>query len=153
MTCIVLLVLLQNEMRWLLCKKKKKKKTWCILLLIPYDMTIVQCYLIDICLTVLISTKGTRWVWPVSRGCLLLRDTWSYLCICRGSVFLYTWVYNCFLGYDCVLHIVNFVILYFSSRELKAQERFSNQNLSVVCRCCRCRKLVTFSSPPPELLG
>jgi hypothetical protein len=27
----------------------------------------------------LISTKGARWVWPVSKGCLLIRNTWSYL--------------------------------------------------------------------------
>ena len=32
----------------------------------------------------LISTKGARRVWPVSRGCLLLRGTWSYLFISWG---------------------------------------------------------------------
>jgi hypothetical protein len=106
-----------------------------------------------ICLIGLISTKDSRWVWPVSRWCLLLRFTRSYLCICRGSVLLYTRFCNCLLGYNCVLHIVNFAILYFSSRELKAQVRFSDQNLSVVCRSRRCRKLFTFSSSPPELLG
>jgi hypothetical protein len=31
----LLLVVLQNKMRWLLCKKKRRKKIWCILLLIP----------------------------------------------------------------------------------------------------------------------
>jgi hypothetical protein len=31
----------------------------------------------------LMSTKGVRRVWPVSRG-YLLRGTWSYLRICRG---------------------------------------------------------------------
>jgi hypothetical protein len=36
-------------------------------------------------------------MWPVSRGCLLLRGTWSYLRICRGSVLLYTRFCNCLL--------------------------------------------------------
>jgi hypothetical protein len=61
----------------------------------------------------LISTKGSRRVWPASRGCLRLRDTWSYLRICRRSVLPYTRFCNCLLDYDCVLHIVNFAILYF----------------------------------------
>jgi hypothetical protein len=34
----------------------------------------------------LISTKGARWVWPVSRGCLFLLGTWSYLRIFRVRV-------------------------------------------------------------------
>jgi hypothetical protein len=38
----------------------------------------------------LISTKGSRLVWTASRGCLLLRGTWSYLHICRGSVLPHT---------------------------------------------------------------
>jgi hypothetical protein len=60
----------------------------------------------------LISTKGARWVWPVSRGCLLLLGTWSYLCICRRSVLPYTRFCYCLLDYDYGLHIVNFAILY-----------------------------------------
>ena len=47
-------------------------------------------------------------------------------------------------------------LLIFSSPEPKAQVSFSDQNLSVVrrrCRCCRCRKLFTFSSSSPEPLG
>jgi hypothetical protein len=51
-------------------------------------------------------------VWPVSRRCLLLRSTWSYLCIYRRSVLPYTRFCNCLLNYDCVLHIGNFPILY-----------------------------------------
>jgi hypothetical protein len=51
-------------------------------------------------------------VWPVSRGCLLLRGTWSYLCICRRSVLPYTRFCNCLSDYGYVLHIVNFTILY-----------------------------------------
>ena len=47
--------------------------------------------------------------------------------------------------------------IFFSSPEPKAQVSFSDQNLSVVrrrCRrCCRCRKLFTFSSSSPEPLG
>jgi hypothetical protein len=45
----------------------------------------------------LISTKAARRVWPVSRGCLLLRGTWSYLRICRRSVLPYTRFCNCLL--------------------------------------------------------
>jgi hypothetical protein len=60
----------------------------------------------------LISTKGSRRVWPVGRGCLLLRDSWSYLCICRRSVLPYTRFCNCLFNYDCVLYMVNFAILY-----------------------------------------
>ena len=50
-------------------------------------------------------------------------------------------------------------ILLFSSPEPKAQVSFSDRNLSVVhhrrCRRCywRCRKLFTFSSSSPEILG
>jgi hypothetical protein len=51
-------------------------------------------------------------VWPVSGGCLLLRGTWSYFCICRRSVLPYTRFCNCLLDYDYVLHNVNFTILY-----------------------------------------
>jgi hypothetical protein len=63
----------------------------------------------------LISTHGSRRVWPVSRGCLLLHNTWSYHRICRRSVLPYTRFCNCILNYDCVLHIVNFTILYWKS--------------------------------------
>ena len=52
----------------------------------------------------LISTKGARRVWPVSRGCLLLRGTWSRLCICRRSVLPYTRICNCLLDYVYILH-------------------------------------------------
>jgi hypothetical protein len=34
----------------------------------------------------LVLIKGARRVWPVSRGCLLLRGTWSYLWCLQGSV-------------------------------------------------------------------
>jgi hypothetical protein len=61
----------------------------------------------------LISTKGIRQVWPVSRGCLLLRSIWSYLRICRRSMLPYTRFCNCLLDYDYVLHIVNLAILYY----------------------------------------
>jgi hypothetical protein len=60
----------------------------------------------------LISTKGARRVWPVSRGCLLLLGTRSYLRICRWSVLPYTRFCNCLLDYGYVLHIVNLAILY-----------------------------------------
>jgi hypothetical protein len=43
----------------------------------------------------LISTKGARQEWLVSRGCLLPRCTWSYLRICRRSVLSYTRFCNC----------------------------------------------------------
>jgi hypothetical protein len=38
---------------------------------------------------------GSRRVWPVSRGCLLLLGTWSYLRNCRRSVLPYTRFCNC----------------------------------------------------------
>jgi hypothetical protein len=60
----------------------------------------------------LISTKGARWVWLFSRGCLLLCGTWSYLCNRWRSVLPYTRFCNCLLDYDYVLYIVNFAILY-----------------------------------------
>ena len=41
----------------------------------------------------------------------------------------------------------------FSSPEPKAQVSSSDQNLSVVRRRCRCRKLFIFSSSSPEPLG
>jgi hypothetical protein len=41
-----------------------------------------------------------------------LRGTWSYLCICRRSVLPYTRFCTCPLDYNCVLHILNFTILY-----------------------------------------
>jgi hypothetical protein len=63
----------------------------------------------------LISTKDVRRVWPVSSGCLLLLGTWSYLCICRGSVLHCTWFCICLLDYDYVWHIVNFAILHLIS--------------------------------------
>jgi hypothetical protein len=75
-----------------------------LLFCIPYWTTGKPVYLI--------STKGARWVWPVSRGCLLLLGTWSYLRICRRYVLPYTRICNCFLDYDYVLHIVNLAILY-----------------------------------------
>jgi hypothetical protein len=40
---------------------------------------------------------GSRWVWPVSRECSLLRGTWFYLRTCRGSVLPYTRFCNCLL--------------------------------------------------------
>jgi hypothetical protein len=58
-----------------------------------------------------ISTNGAQRVWPVSRVYLLLRGTWSYLCICRWSVLPYTGHCICFLNYDYVLH-VNFANCY-----------------------------------------
>lgn len=45
---------------------------------------------------------------------------------------------------------------FFSSSEPKAQVRFSNQNVSIVCRRCRLRssrKLLIFSSYSPDTLG
>jgi hypothetical protein len=55
---------------------------------------------------------SSRWVWLVSGGFSLLRDIGSYLRIRRRSVLPYTPFCNWFLDYDCVLHIVNFAILY-----------------------------------------
>jgi hypothetical protein len=67
-------------------------------------------------LVYLISTKGARRVWLVSRGCLLLLSTWSYLSICRGSVLPThpsTRFCICLFDYDYVLHILNFAIFFY----------------------------------------
>jgi hypothetical protein len=72
----------------------------------------------------LISTKGARQLWPVSRGCLLVRGTWFYLCICQRSVLPYTRFWNCLLDYDYVLHIVNFAILYLWKVILSTRRQF-----------------------------
>jgi hypothetical protein len=56
---------------------------------------------------------GSRLVWPVSRGCLLLLDTLFYLRFCRRSVLLYTRFCNCLFDCGYVLHIVNLAILYY----------------------------------------
>jgi hypothetical protein len=64
----------------------------------------------------LISTKGAWRVWPVSRGCLLLLGTWSYLRICRRSALPYTRFCNCL--WDYISHI-NFAIFYYTYYENK----------------------------------
>jgi hypothetical protein len=48
----------------------------------------------------------------ITRGCLLLRRTWSHLGIFRGSVVPHTRFGNCLMDYDCVWLIVNFALLY-----------------------------------------
>jgi hypothetical protein len=64
-------------------------------------------------LVYLISNKGARRVWPVSRGCLLLLGTWSYLCIFQRSFLPCTRFCICFPDFDYVCkHIGNFAILY-----------------------------------------
>ena len=50
----------------------------------------------------------------MSRGCLLLHGTWSYLRFCRRSVLPYTRFCICFLDCDYVWHNVNFAFLYWS---------------------------------------
>jgi hypothetical protein len=47
---------------------------------------------------------GSWRVWPVSRGCLLLRGNWSYLRTYRRSMLPYTRFCNCLLDYEYVLH-------------------------------------------------
>jgi hypothetical protein len=64
-------------------------------------------------------------VWPVSRGCLLLLRTWSYLRICRTSVLPYTRFCNCLLNYSYVLHIVNF-ILYINQTMCNCTNKFKH---------------------------
>jgi hypothetical protein len=65
----------------------------------------------------LVSTKGARRVWPVSRGCLLLHGTWSYLRIFWQSVLPYNRFCICLLDCDYFWHIVNFAILYLYVQE------------------------------------
>jgi hypothetical protein len=52
-------------------------------------------------------------VWPVSRECVLLLRTWSYLCIYRGSVLPCTRFCICFFYLDYILHIIKFAIMYY----------------------------------------
>jgi hypothetical protein len=61
---------------------------------------------------------GSRRVWPVRRGCSLLCGTRSHLRIRRRSVLPYTRFCNCLLDYNCVIHIVNFAILYIIGMKL-----------------------------------
>jgi hypothetical protein len=52
-----------------------------------------------------------RWrVWPVSRGCLILHDTWSCLSICYGSRLHGTRFCICHLEHDSIWKIVNLAI-------------------------------------------
>jgi hypothetical protein len=58
----------------------------------------------------LILTKGSRRVWPVSRGCLLLHGTGSYLRICRrselpctGDFLCVLWIMITFYKIFCIL--------------------------------------------------
>jgi hypothetical protein len=88
-----------------------------------------------------IPYKGARRVWPVSRGCLLLLGTCSYLCICWWFVLPYIQFCNCLLDYDYDLHIVNFVILYlFRVRVLCVHKRtWKRQEMTLdVVRNSRC---------------
>jgi hypothetical protein len=83
---------------------------------------------------------GSRRVWPISRGCLLLRDTWSCLRICRRSVLSYTRFCNWLLDYDCVLHIVNFAILYYVPLLLRhgtSVFKFISERPAVLSSDCR----------------
>jgi hypothetical protein len=66
--------------------------------------------------------------WYNSRGWSLLRDTWSYLGICQRSVLPYTWFCYCLLDYDCVLHIVNFAILYIAMNSEKKDTSKSDKS-------------------------
>jgi hypothetical protein len=54
----------------------------------------------------LISTKGARWVWPISRRCLFLLDNSSYLRICGGPccpTFDFVFVFWIRIAFDTLL--------------------------------------------------
>jgi hypothetical protein len=67
-------------------------------------------------ITYLILTMGTRRVWPVSIGCILLQRTRSYHHICQESVLPCSLFCICSLGFDYVYQIVDFAVLYFVLR-------------------------------------
>jgi hypothetical protein len=63
---------------------------------------------------------------PVSRGCLLLHDTWSYLHFCRGLRFLT----RDFVFYD---NVFNFAIRYLQELTLYALSIYVNDMTNTVC--------------------
>jgi hypothetical protein len=74
---------------------------------------------------------GSRRVWPVSRGCLLLRGTWSCLRICRRSVLPYTRFCNCLLitiTFYTLLTSLFCMYMYFQIDP--------NSSMTVVCVTC-----------------
>jgi hypothetical protein len=61
----------------------------------------------------LISTKNARRVWPVNRGCLLLRGTWSYLRICPTLDFVIAfWIMIAFYTLLTSLFCIFFSLTY-----------------------------------------
>ena len=77
-----------------------------------------------------VSAGGSRRVWPVGGGCLLLHGTWSYLRFVGGPCsptldFVYV-----FLDYDHVWHNVNFAFLYASFVGLLVKAKITNSDQS-----------------------
>jgi amino acid permease len=79
------------------------------------------------------STKGARRVWPVSRGCLLLRGTWSCLRICWGPFcptldFVFTvWIMIAFYALLTSLFCIQYWVLntpkcYYTTVFIKLQD-------------------------------
>jgi hypothetical protein len=62
----------------------------------------------------LILKLGSWWVWPLSRRCLLLYCTWSYLCICWGSVLRHARSCICLLDYDYAYSSSKLIFKYIS---------------------------------------
>jgi hypothetical protein len=93
-------------------------------------------------ITYLILTMGTRWVWPVSRGCILLQGTRSYHHICQESVLPCSLFCICSLGFDYVYQIVNFVILYFVLRSwpLKTKSFHERSIFPILFHLCSIKK-------------
>jgi hypothetical protein len=63
-------------------------------------------------------------LWPVSRGCLLLRGTWSYLSIFRRSVLPYTRFCN------CLFIMITFYTLLTSLFCIAKELKWVNENIS-----------------------
>jgi hypothetical protein len=95
---------------------------WMICVIVVFILALTRGNLVSS--AYLISTKDTQRVWAVSRGCLLLLNTWSYLHICQGSVLQCTRFCICSLDFDDVEHIINFAILYFVLRSWPLKKKF-----------------------------
>jgi hypothetical protein len=101
----------------------------------------------------LISTKGAQRVWPVSRGCLLLLGTWSYLRISRRFVLPYTRFCNCLFDYDYVLHIVSFAIMYITIWKFRKLDfSYFYQGQITLHKSVRLKKVSFFSYAIPANL-
>jgi hypothetical protein len=84
-------------------------------------------------------------VWPVSRGCSLLRGTWSYLRICRRSVLPYTRFCNCLSITITFCTLLNSLFLYHCNGHRTCKTLMSNKTAEIYV-ASTCRSFVYFYS-------